>query len=328
MASGQPVASPADWRLRRLELQQLALELVYGPLPPPPTTVHADLLHEATVPDGTGVRVRTYRVRADAGHALVLRVLLPRGDGPFPVLLYGDSCWAYASDAVRERFLAAGYAWAEFNRVEIMSDPAPGTGLPQCCDALRGFAGGAIAAWAWGFQRAVDALLQCPELDPQGLAVLGHSRGGKAALLAGALDERIALTSANNSGAGGAGSFHCLGEGAETLADIVDGFGHWLSPELTRFKGREDELPFDQHFLKALIAPRYLLTTESLDDLWANPSGSWASHQAAQQAYDFLDASSRIAIAFRRGAHAHAAADWHTLLLHMNAAFKAEALPV
>lgn len=160
----------------------------------------------------------------------------------------------------------------------------------------------------------MDAFIQLDGVDASRIAVVGHSRGGKAALLAGATDERIALTCANASGAGGAGCFRLTGPGAESLADVVRAFPHWFSPNLAQFAGREDALPFDQHFLKALIAPRTLLTTEALQDQSANPPGAWLTHLAAREVYQFLGVEDRIAIAFRDGGHDHSMADWRTLL--------------
>jgi hypothetical protein len=320
--SGQAVDNPQAWALRRQELSHAALTLVYGPLPPVPAVTRAELLHEAVSALLDGARVQSWRVLVDGRQAFMLRVLLPPGDGPFAVLVSGDACWTYASEAVQKSVLARGFGWAEFNRVEIMSDLPPAAGTPQTCAALAGVDTAAIAAWAWGFHRAVDALVQMPALNPQAIAVVGHSRGGKAALLAGALDERITLTSANNSGAAGAGSFHCLGPGAESLSDIVEAFPHWLSAGLQDFKGRTQALAFDQHFLKALVAPRYLLTTQAIDDLWANPEGTVATHQAARQVYEWLGAASRLVLAFRPGGHPQELWDWQTLLAHMDTCFK------
>ena len=322
LQSGQPVQNPQDWARRRTELSQAALALVYGPLPPVPAATQAVLLHEAVSGLFDGARVQTWRVLADGLPAFMLRLLLPHGHGPCPVLLSGDACWTYATEAVQRSVLARGYAWAEFNRVEIMSDVPATAGAPQICAALAGVETAAVAAWAWGFHRAIDALVQMPALNPQAIAVVGHSRGGKAALLAGALDARIALTCANNSGAGGAGSFHCLGQGAESLSDIVEAFPHWLSAGLQDFKGRTQALDFDQHFLKALVAPRYLLTTQATDDLWANPEGTVATHEAARQVFAWLGAESRLVLAFRPGGHPQSAWDWETLLAHMDTCFK------
>jgi dienelactone hydrolase len=323
LENGQTVQNPQDWARRRAELSQAALALVYGPLPPVPAATRAVLLHEAVSGLFDGARLQTWRVMVDAQPAFMLRLLVPPGPEPFPVLLSGDACWTYATEAVQRSVLARGYAWAEFNRVEIMSDMPAVAGAPQTCAALAGVDTAAVAAWAWGFHRAIDALVQMPALNPQAIAVVGHSRGGKAALLAGALDERIALTCANNSGAGGAGSFHCLGQGAESLSDIVEAFPHWLSAGLQNFKGRTQALDFDQHFLKALVAPRYLLTTQAMDDLWANPEGTVATHQAASQVYEWLGAASRLVLAFRPGGHPQEAWDWQTLLAHMDTCFKA-----
>jgi len=326
--NGHAVDNPSAWALRRQELSNTALTQVYGPLPPVPAVTSAELLHEAVSALLDGARVQSWRVLVDARQAFMLRLVLPAGHGPFAVLVSGDACWTYASEAVQKSVLARGYAWAEFNRVEIMSDLPPEAGRAQTCAALAGVDTAAIAAWAWGFHRAVDALVQMPALNPQAIAVVGHSRGGKAALLAGALDERIALTSANNSGAAGAGSIRCLGQGAESLEDLVRAFPHWLPPFWQSRPASVLAPGFDQHCLLALIAPRYLLNTQALDDLWANPEGTLATHLAARQVYEWLGAADRQVLAFRPGGHAQNEWDWQTLLAHMDSCFKGLPAPV
>ena len=298
---GEIVTALSQWPARRADIHRLSVPLAYGAWPATPGETRCDVLHEAMARAFEGARLWTCRVLADGRHAFLLRLFLPAGAGPFPLVLHGDACWHYAVDTVIGDLLRRGYAFAQFNRVEIAADRP---GAPA----------GALAAWAWGYHRAVDALQQLPLLDATRIAVVGHSRGGKAALLAGATDDRIALTSANNSGAGGAGCWRWGGSGAETLADITSAFPHWFGPDLARYAGREHDLPFDQHFLKALVAPRALLTTEALDDVWANPLGSWVTHQAAREVYDWLGVSDRLAIRYRAGGHAHAPADWGALL--------------
>jgi dienelactone hydrolase len=303
MLDGTPVTHASQWDARRQEIFRLTVPLAYGTWPVVPARTTCDVLHMATVRPLGGARLWTCRVQTDGVHAFVLRVFAPAGTGRHAVVLNGDACWQYASDGVIAEVLQRGYAFAQFNRVEIVPD-MPGTRNST----------GALAAWAWGYHRAVDALAEINLADPSRVAVVGHSRGGKAALLAGATDNRIALTSANNSGAGGAGCFRRQGPGAETLADITAAFPHWFGPDLAAFAGREHALPFDQHFLKALVAPRALLTTEALDDLWANPDGSWHTHCAARAVYELLGARERIAIRYRPGGHDHSPADWSTLL--------------
>ncbi|MBU4429242.1 MAG: acetylxylan esterase, partial [Verrucomicrobia bacterium] len=173
---------------------------------------------------------------------------------------------------------------------------------------------GALAAWAWGYHRCVDVLIGLNFVDASRIAVVGHSRGGKTVLLAGATDERIALTCANNSGSGGAGCYRWQGPKSETLADTIRMIPYWFGPRLKEFVNRETELPFDQHCLKSLIAPRALLTTEALGDLWANPTGTWQTHLAAKEIYRFLGEEERIGIWYRDGDHNHGLADWRVFL--------------
>jgi hypothetical protein len=203
---------------------------------------------------------------------------------------------------------------ARFNRVEFASDNYHNERNSGIYPLYPDLDFGAVAAWAWGYHRCVDFLLTHESADSAKIAIVGHSRGGKAVLLAGATDERIALTAPNNSGCGGAGCYRWQCPESEATADILRTFPYWFGPRLREFIGREDQLPFDQHSLKALVAPRALLTTEALGDLWGNPSGSWQTHAAAREAYRFLNAEEQIGIRYREGPHEHRLADWKALL--------------
>jgi hypothetical protein len=172
----------------------------------------------------------------------------------------------------------------------------------------------ALSAWAWGYHRCIDHLVTRDDVRHDQIAITGHSRGGKAVLLAGATDERVALTAPNNSGCGGAGCYRWQGSGSETLSDILRAFPYWFGPQLHTYIDRESSLPFDGHSLKALVAPRALLSTEALDDLWANPSGTWQTHRAAREVYKFLGAEEQIGIWFRAGEHLHGLSDWRACL--------------
>lgn len=296
------------------------VELEYGGLPPTPAETRWVELHTATVRNLGGARFLSGRVTTgpDRPFGFLLQVLVPPGNGPFLVLLTGDACWRYATDEVAAEVLRRGGILAQFNRVDIVPDGHRSrrvTGLYQVYPEGRY---GALAAWAWGYHRCVDVLAGMDFVDASRIAIVGHSRGGKTALLAGATDERIALTSANNSGAGGAGCFRVRGHQSETLADLMRTFPYWFGPAMRDYVGREQDLPFDQHFLKALVAPRALLTTEALGDLWANPTGTLQTHLAAREAYRFLNAEDRIGIWFREGGHDHSYADWEALLDFMD----------
>ncbi len=132
---------------------------------------------------------------------------------------------------------------------------------------------GAIAAWAWGLERGVDYLLTDGDVDGKRIVVFGHSRNGKAALLAGAFDDRIAVVIPHQAGCGGSGPSRQTNPKAESVSRINQSFPHWFNARFKEFGGHEDKLPFDQNCLAALCAPRPLLFTCGEDDQWANPPG-------------------------------------------------------
>jgi hypothetical protein len=183
-----------------------------------------------------------------------------------------------------EQTIDRGYAFATFYNGDVEPD------RPNAPEGIRAqlpsYDWGTIAAWAWGLQRAVDYLVSVGALDPQRIAVVGHSRNGKAALVAGAFDERIALVIPLQAGCGGTSPSR--GKIGESVKQINDRFPHWFNAQFKKFNEQPERLPFDQHSLIALCAPRPILLSNAVEDTWANPAGQFEMLQAADPVYRLL----------------------------------------
>jgi hypothetical protein len=188
---------------------------------------------------------------------------------------------------------------------------------------------GTIAAWAWGIQRAVDYLVTVPELDKHCIAVFGHSRLGKTALLAAAFDERIALAIPHQAGCGGTAPSRSHNPKAETIKQINTNFPHWFDANFKQFNDQPDRLPFDQNCLVALCAPRPVLISAATEDQHANPAGQFDVATGADPVYRLLVSSgldaqrmpaagtlvnSRLGYYLRSGKHSTTPEDWKVFL--------------
>jgi hypothetical protein len=309
---GTRLKTKQEWKQQRRWLLEQLLDFEYGNLPPAPHNVTGTEIASKPL---EGLQALEKEILLSMGPKKAVQthliLTLPSGKGPFPMIVRGDLGWGRVAPEIVEAVVKRGYGLAEFNRVEIAPDSAERGGVYA---AYPEYDGGRLAAWAWGYHRVIDFLVTQPFVDRKHIAITGHSRGGKATLLAGATDDRIALTAPNNSGCGGAGCYRLQGENSEDIAAILKNFPFWFHPGFSAFIGKVDRLPFDQHTLKALVAPRALLSTEGLGDLWANPSGTQQSYLAAKEVFDFLGAGDKIGIVFRPGKHEQNLEDWTALL--------------
>lgn len=311
--NGTPIKDATDWMKRRKEISKKVIDLQFGAMPPAPEIFTVEKLNQ-------GKTHSSYKIKAGTkSHQLtfLMKIIAPAGIKR-PMIINGDLCTEYyMHDGFVQAATEKGVGWVYFDRTELAHDiQNEGRRQGSLYDVYPDYDFGALAAWAWGYSRCVDALevLSLPYVDLNCLVFSGHSRGGKAAILAGATDERAAIVNPNEACLGGSGCYRLRIEAdygnlsrwrSETLKDIYESTDFWFSSQMEQYIDREDQLPFDTHYLKGLVAPRVLVVSEATGDVWANPVGSLQTTLAATEIYKFLKCEENVYWYFRPGTHYH-----------------------
>ncbi len=323
MADGSRVTTAAQWRnKRRPELLELFTREMYGVAPPRSPQMKFVVFDKGTLAlGGKAIRKQvTILLKGDPnGPKFDLLIYIPKAaKGKVPAILgmnfYGNQAVtddpdirvtpnragslpgkneARGGNAAQwpvEAMLDHGYALATFYRCDVDPDTKDGFAkslkafYPELQNRPDNFS--TIGEWAWAFSRAMDYLETDHAIDARHVGIFGWSRLGKAALWAGANDQRFAAVISNESGAGGAKQFH---RGiAENITRLNTSFPQWYDENFRKYNDRDKTLPFDQHEMIALIAPRAVYVASAEQDANADPEGEFASAKAASPVFELL----------------------------------------
>jgi dienelactone hydrolase len=311
-----PVTTPEMWARQTRALRAQVEQWMFGRMPPAPDNLRATVT--ATRREGR-TTVREVRLEFGPDHRATLRLelVVPDGQGPFPVFLTNhgrNRPWIYT--AVRRGYIACVYH---------ATDPNYGNGddSDAWIEIYPEYDWSTLARWAWAASRAVDYLATVPEADTKRIGLAGHSRNGKSALLAAAFDERIAavVPSSGNSGENDPWRYTTEPFANESIELLVGAQPHWFHPRLRFFAGREDKLPLDQHSLIALVAPRGVMMYSGYAESAGNPVGFEQAYRSALEVYRFLGREENLWLHLREGEHATTAGDVENFIDFFDAVF-------
>lgn len=308
---GQPVAD-ADmwWRQRRPEIVKAFESEVYGRTPDTPAVTWKVVSTTESVEGGIPVITKKLTGHVDNSSCPAISVdvgvsltIPARASRPVPVIMqftseqFSRMLRARAADTAQrqgppvwtQQVLARGWGYAELDTASIQADSRAGLasgiiGLVNRGQPRKPDDWGVLAAWAWGASRALDYFKTDPAVDATKVALEGHSRWGKAALVATAFDQRFATAYVSCSGEGGAKLFRRnWGETTDNIAS-----SHWMAENFRKYGGNWNALPVDAHELLALVAPRPVFVTGGTQDPWADPRGEFLAAVHAGPVYRLL----------------------------------------
>jgi hypothetical protein len=289
----------SDWSCRRNEIKQEIEHYEIGTKPPRPQTITASF---------SGSTLTVQITRNGQSMTLTAQVALPSGSGPFPAVIGMNSGTGSLPSTI---FTSRNIARITYSHDQVTTYNNPQVTNPfyRLYPEYNLDNSGQYSAWAWGVSRIIDGLELVRSTVPVNLsriAVTGCSYAGKMALFAGAFDERIALTIAQESGGGGAPAWRV----SETIGDVEklgSTSNQWFRNDMFQFAGANvPRLPHDHHELMAMVAPRALFVTGNTDYMWlANPS-CYVSARATKKVYETFGIGDRFGF-YIDGGHGHCA---------------------
>ncbi len=293
MSSGKRVNGTADFEKRRDEIKQLLMREEYGIIPEKPKEMQVELVSEDEVFCAGKAPLKKLKFicrSAEKECSFPVYSVIPAGKTNIPAFIHINF-----RDAVPDRYMHSeeiidrGYAVFSFCYEDVAHDSSDfksGCAKFLCPSRRKKDAPGKIAMWAWAAMRVMDYVQTLPEIDKENIAVVGHSRLGKTALVTGAYDERFKYMISNDSGCSGAAISR--GKGGESVKLITDTFPYWFCP---RYRDNADKFElgcFDQNFLLTLCVPRHIIIGSAEDDLWADPTSEFLNIASMSEAYEIF----------------------------------------
>jgi cephalosporin-C deacetylase-like acetyl esterase len=295
----QPVRTMASWKSQREWMKKQLEYYITGTFPPPPGNLKSSVISEKK--DGeTVVRLVELTFGPENRARLTLELMIPPGEGPFPVFMTQWNHREWAMVAVRRGYAGCVYAGADNkDDTEAYSEIWAGK-----YDFTR------LARRAWAASRAIDYLCTLPNIDKDKIGLTGHSRNGDLSYIAAAFDERItAVIPSSGTGMEIPWRYSSKKHDIEDIVTLACAQPSWFHPRLRFFTGRENKLPVDNNFFMALIAPRGLMLSTALNETHGSPWGSEQAYFSALRVYKFLRAEDKLAIRLRNGLHSVCARD-------------------
>ena len=307
---GKEISTKEAWLKRREELRELFRTHIYGRVPKTPFKLTSKVKKEdKKALDGRAtLKILALTVTTEHGSLTYqVNLFVPnKRSTPAPAFILICNRGVENIDPTREKkspfwpveeIIDAGFATAAFKNSDVDPDDKKDdfkNGIHPLLDGGKRSddSWGTIAAWAWGASRVLDYLETDPDVDATKVAVIGHSRGGKTALWAGANDERFAMAISNCSGCTGAAL--ARRRVGEKVARINKSFPHWFCRNYRKFNEKEHELPVDQHMLIALMAPRAVCVASASKDSWADPVGEYLATRDAAPAWSLYGIDSKL----------------------------------
>ncbi|WP_373551883.1 acetylxylan esterase [Haliscomenobacter sp.] len=302
---GKRIRNAKMWiKKRRPEILQLFEDNLYGQVPKEVDSIRFNLKKEEHMAMNGKAKLKEIQIdvyRNKQSVTINLLLFIPANTSkPAPVFLLINHRGKDNTDPTRtlksefwpaEEVIARGYAIAAFHVSDVAIDHKETyhEGVLRLYPEQMTMGNGmkTIGAWAWGASRVMDYFEKDRDIDRSKVAVVGHSRGGKAALWAGAQDQRFATVISNDAGeAGAALSRHLIGE---TILDINTNFPHWFCDNYKKFNSNINALPIDQHMLIALMAPRAVYVASASEDKWADPVGEFLSLKYAEPVFNLFN---------------------------------------
>ena len=313
---GKKITTLEQWDKKREILKDLFLREEYGYLPPkiePKIEVKENDINFAgkaiweTINFTFENNGKTYTVKTD--------LVLPRGRKNIPVFMHLSIPEGVPNRYMPvEEIIDTGFGVMSIYYQDVTLDNEDfSSGLANLFEREGKSSFGKLSLWAYFASICMDYLCTREEIDKDNIAIIGHSRLGKTALLCSALDNRFKLTCVNESGCSGAALSRGKTEVNETIKDIIRVFPFWFCEEYKKYIDNENALPFDQHMLISLVAPRYVIIGAAKEDIWADNVGQHLSCAMAVPAWELYGkgiANKRINYYEREGSHFLSRTDW------------------